>query len=270
MRKNLLEFDNVANDQRKVIYSQRAELMKLDDISETIKVIRRDVINRVIDQYIPPQSMEEMWDVPGLEKQLKADFNLDLPLQEMLKKDSSLHEENLRDLILQKLEENNRAKEEVVGAEVMRQFEKQVMLQNLDMYWKEHLATMDHLRHSIHLSGYAQKNPKQEYKRESFRLFSDMLDNIKFEVIKVISTVQVEAPDDMAVMEEKRRQKAQASSQQMQFQHIDTLAPPEQQEAETGEMVGVKTFRREGKKIGRNDPCPCGSGKKYKHCCGKL
>jgi preprotein translocase subunit SecA len=270
MRKNLLEFDNVANDQRKVIYSQRTELMKLDDISETIKVIRKDVLNRVIDQYIPPQSMEEMWDVPGLEKQLKADFNLDLPLQDMLKKDPSLHEENLRDLVLQKLEDEVRAKEELAGAEVMREFEKQVMLQNLDMFWKEHLATMDHLRHSIHLSGYAQKNPKQEYKRESFRLFSHMLDNIKFDVIKIISTVQVEAPDDMAAMEELRRRQAQANSQQMQFQHVDTLAPPEQQETETGETAGVKTFRREGKKIGRNAPCPCGSGKKYKHCCGKL
>ena len=270
MRKNLLEFDNVANDQRKVIYEQRAELMKLDDISETINVIRKDVVNRVIDQYIPPQSMEEEWDVPGLEQQLKADFNLDLPLQEMLKKDSSLHEETLRDLIMQKLEEASHAKEQIVGAEVMRQFEKQVMLQNLDMHWKEHLATMDHLRHSIHLSGYAQKNPKQEYKRESFKLFSAMLDNIKFDVIKIISTVQVEAPDDVAAVEAQRRQQAQANSQRMQFQHVDTLAPQEPEQDVAGSTQEVKTFRREGKKVGRNEPCPCGSGKKYKQCCGKL
>ncbi|MGD9153091.1 MAG: preprotein translocase subunit SecA [Gammaproteobacteria bacterium] len=272
MRKNLLEFDNVANDQRKVIYSQRSELMGLEDISDTINKIREDVVNRVIDQYIPPQSMEDEWDVEGLEHQLKADFNLDLPLTEMLKKDSNLHEENLRKLILQKLEESFKAKEELVGSEVMRQFEKQVMLQSLDMHWKEHLATMDHLRHSIHLSGYAQKNPKQEYKRESFRLFSDMLDSIKFEVIKIISTVQIEEPDEMAVMEAQRRRQAQANAQRMQYQHIDTLAPSDQAQNEAEPVSGprITTFKREGKKIGRNDPCPCGSGKKYKHCCGKL
>ncbi|MGD9108684.1 MAG: preprotein translocase subunit SecA [Gammaproteobacteria bacterium] len=272
MRKNLLEFDNVANDQRKVIYSQRSELMGLDDISDTINKIRADVVNRVIDQYIPPQSMEDEWDVEALEHQLKADFNLDLPLTEMLKKDSNLHEENLRELILQKLEESFKAKEELVGSEVMRQFEKQVMLQSLDMHWKEHLATMDHLRHSIHLSGYAQKNPKQEYKRESFRLFSDMLDSIKFEVIKIISTVQIEEPDEMAAMEAQRRHQAQVNAQRMQYQHIDTLAPSDQAQNEAEPVSGprITTFKREGKKIGRNDPCPCGSGKKYKHCCGKL
>lgn len=272
MRKNLLEFDNVANDQRKVIYSQRAELMGLEDISGTINKIREDVINRVIDQYIPPQSMEDEWDVVGLEQQLKADFSLDLPLQEMLKKDSSLHEENLREMILQKLEKSFKAKEELVSAEVMRQFEKQVMLQSLDMHWKEHLATMDHLRHSIHLSGYAQKNPKQEYKRESFRLFSDMLDSIKFEVIKIISTVQVEEPDEMAAVEAQRRRQAEANVRRMQYQHIDTLAPSNQTQDEAASATApqVTTFKREGKKIGRNDPCSCGSGKKYKHCCGKL
>jgi preprotein translocase subunit SecA len=144
------------------------------------------------------------------------------------------------------------------------------MLQNLDMYWKEHLATMDHLRHSIHLSGYAQKNPKQEYKRESFKLFSAMLDNLKFDVIKIISTVQVEAPDDVAAVEAQRRQQAQANAQRMQFQHVDTLAPQEPEQDVAEPTQAVKTFRREGKKVGRNEPCPCGSGKKYKQCCGKL
>jgi len=272
MRKNLLEFDNVANDQRKVIYSQRAELMELDDISATINKIQQDVINQVIGRYIPPQSMEDEWNIAGLEQHLKADFNVNLSLQEMLKKDSSLHEKSLRELILQKFEDVFQEKEQLASSEVMRQFEKQVMLQNLDMHWKEHLATMDHLRHSIHLSGYAQKNPKQEYKRESFRLFAEMLDNIKFDVIKIISTVKVEEPDDMVVAEEQHRRQMQANSQRMQFQHVDTLAPPDQAQNDAEQSSGSQaaTFRREGKKVGRNDQCPCGSGKKYKHCCGKL
>jgi preprotein translocase subunit SecA len=269
IRKNLLEFDDVANDQRKVIYDQRSELMGLDDISETISVLRDDVVGKIIDYYIPPQSMEEEWNVLGLEKQLKAEFALDLPLSEMLEKDSTLHEEELRELIDKKLREAYEDKGKLIGAEGIHQFEKTVMLQNLDARWKEHLATMDHLRHSIHLSGYAQKDPKQEYKRESFVLFTDMLGNIKADVIKILSSVQVQEPDDVAVVEEQRRK--QSESQQMTFQHADPMAVAQgSEQEEQQEIPEIKTVRREGPKVGRNEPCPCGSGKKYKQCCGKL
>lgn len=275
IRKNLLEFDNVANDQRKVIYSQRSELMELSDISTTINAIRDDVVHKIVDQYIPPQSMEEEWDIVGLDNQLKADFNLDLSVKDMLTKDSTLHEETLRDLICKRFQEAYQTKEELVGVEGMRQFEKAVMLQTLDQHWKEHLATMDHLRHSIHLSGYAQKNPKQEYKRESFKLFAHMLDNIKFDVIKILSTAEVQAQDEVVALEEHRRRRAASGLRHVQFQHVDTLAPKQGAndalEAEQlPDVEQVKTVRRTGRKVGRNEPCPCGSGKKYKNCCGKL
>jgi len=251
MRKQLLEFDDVANDQRKVIYEQRNELMDEADISETIQAIRSDVLDGTITQYIPPQSLEEMWDVPGLEERLKADFQIDMPLQKMLDEDDKLYEEKLRELIHQGVEQAYGVKEEMVGTEVLRQFEKAVMLQTLDTYWKEHLAAMDHLRQGIHLRGYAQKNPKQEYKRESFELFSNMLETLKVEVINILSKVQVRAESDVEAVEEQRRQ---ADEVPKNFQH----------ESADGAQVEA------GPKVGRNEPCPCGSGKKYKQCHGKL
>ena len=204
MRKQLLEYDDVANDQRKVIYEQRNELLDEGEISETIEAIRQDVVNGILDQYIPPQSLEEMWDVAGLEERFKAEFLTDMPVQQWLDEDDKLYEEKLRERVLEEVSAAYKAKEEVVGPDVIRQFEKAVMLQNLDSHWKEHLAAMDHLRQGIHLRGYAQKNPKQEYKRESFELFSEMLEALKVEVVTILSKVQVKAQEDVEAVEEQR------------------------------------------------------------------
>jgi len=264
IRKQLLEYDDVANDQRKVIYEQRNELLDEGDISETIAVIREDVVGGVVDEYIPPQSLEEMWDVKGLEERLRADFAVDLPLQEWLENDDKLYEEKLRERIHDEVVASYKQKEAIVGEQVLRQFEKAVMLQNLDSHWKEHLAAMDHLRQGIGLRSYAQKNPKQEYKRESFELFSQMLEALKVEVITILSRVKVQAEEDVEKVEEQRRQ---ADNVPKDFKHEDASAAGTPPEAASDK---VRTEVREGPKIGRNDPCPCGSGKKYKQCHGKL
>ncbi|WP_421198876.1 preprotein translocase subunit SecA [Aeromonas enteropelogenes] len=265
IRKSLLEFDDVANDQRKVVYEQRNELLDTDDISETIHVIRDDVYNNVIDEYIPPQSLEEMWDVAGLEARLKGDFSLELPLVKWLEEDDKLYEEKLRERILDEARKLYAHKEELVGTAVLRNFEKAVMLQTLDGLWKEHLAAMDHLRQGIHLRGYAQKNPKQEYKRESFDLFTQMLETLKRDVVSILSRVQVQERD-VEAMEAQQRQQAEAAPRTY------THASAENQLAgeEVASDEGHTTFVRDEQKVGRNDPCPCGSGKKYKHCHGQL
>ncbi|MFM5182919.1 preprotein translocase subunit SecA [Aeromonas veronii] len=265
IRKSLLEFDDVANDQRKVVYEQRNELLDTNDISETINVIRDDVYGAVIDEYIPPQSLEEMWDVPGLEARLKADFALDLPLQQWLAEDDKLYEEKLRERILDEATKLYAHKEELVGKEVLRNFEKAVMLQTLDGLWKEHLAAMDHLRQGIHLRGYAQKNPKQEYKRESFDLFTQMLETLKRDVVSILSRVQVQERD-VEAMEEQQRQQAEAAPRTYTHAAAESQLADEQAAGEEGHT----TFVRDEQKVGRNDPCPCGSGKKYKHCHGQL
>ncbi|MFB2863733.1 preprotein translocase subunit SecA [Aeromonas sp. MdU4] len=264
IRKSLLEFDDVANDQRKVVYEQRNELLDTNDISETIHVIRDDVYGAVIDEYIPPQSLEEMWDVPGLEARLKADFALDLPLQQWLAEDDKLYEEKLRERILDEATKLYAHKEELVGKEVLRNFEKAVMLQTLDGLWKEHLAAMDHLRQGIHLRGYAQKNPKQEYKRESFDLFTQMLETLKRDVVSILSRVQVQERD-VEAMEEQQRQQAEAAPRTYTHAAAESQLADEESAEE-----GHTTFVRDEQKVGRNDPCPCGSGKKYKHCHGQL
>lgn len=265
MRKQLLEFDDVANDQRKVIYAQRAELMATDDISENIKAIRKDVIEEVINLYIPPESLEEQWNISGLEQQLENEFGIHCPMQQWLDNESQLDEEGLRQRILTQLETTYAEKEQQVGSDVMRQFEKSIMLQNLDSYWKEHLAAMDHLRQGIHLRGYAQKNPKQEYKKEAFGLFCRMLDNLKHDVIKLLSTVQIQNQHDVEVVEEQRRN---VFSHDVHFQH--TSAVEESQETAAAVNGQVIPFAKKDGKVGRNDACPCGSGKKYKHCHGQL
>jgi preprotein translocase subunit SecA len=256
MRKQLLEYDDVANDQRKVIYEQRNELLDEGDISETIEAIREDVVSGIIDQYIPPQSLDEMWDIPALEERFKGDFLVDMPVQKWLDEDDKLFEEKLRERIQEHIATAYKQKEEIVGPDVIKQFEKAVMLQNLDSHWKEHLAAMDHLRQGIHLRSYGQKNPKQEYKRESFELFTEMLENLKVAVVGILSKVQVKAESDVEVVEEQRRQ---ADHKPKQFEHESPNEPQR-----------PSTAMREGPKVGRNDPCPCGSGKKYKQCHGKL
>jgi preprotein translocase subunit SecA len=267
IRKNLLEYDDVANDQRKVIYGQRAELMDADDISETMAVIRGDVVNGAISGYIPPESLEEMWDVPGLEKALEEGFNLPIPVQQWLDENDDLHEETLRQRIVESLEQAYYEKEAMAGKETMRHFEKAVMLKVLDEQWKDHLGLMDHLRQGIHLRGYAQKNPKQEYKREAFEMFTQMLERIKQETVEILCRVQVRAEEDVEAMDAQRRSTAPVSYRHDAAQSPTAGAAPGEAEAAEPEH---QPFVRDGRKIGRNEPCPCGSGKKFKQCHGRL
>ncbi|CAI1741202.1 preprotein translocase subunit SecA [Serratia marcescens] len=261
IRKQLLEYDDVANDQRRAIYSQRNELLDVSDVSETIASIREDVFKSTIDNYITPQSLEEEWDIQGLEERLKNDFDLEMPIAQWLDKEPELHEETLRERILENAKEQYLRKEDVVGSEMMRNFEKGVMLQTLDSLWKEHLAAMDYLRQGIHLRGYAQKDPKQEYKRESFNMFATMLESLKYEVISVLSKVQVRMPEEVEALEQQRREEAERLAQHQQLSHHDENA------LVTEDPNAPATAER---KVGRNDPCPCGSGKKYKQCHGRL
>lgn len=268
IRKHLLEFDDVANEQRKVIYQQRDELMSANDIFETIENIRTDVVNLTINRYIQPQSIEEQWDLVGLEKELHEDFGLQLPIRKWLEEDESLHEETLRQKIIAAANELYKEKESMVGSDVMRKLEKSIMLQILDIHWKDHLAAMDHLRQGIHLRGYAQQNPKQEYKRASFQMFTEMLDNVKLDVIRTLYTVNIRAKEDVdAVSDDLRKSSEQ---QEMHFIHSESNALVTNEENENKQPEAVATFIRQEPKIGRNDLCPCGSGKKYKHCHGKL
>ncbi len=262
-RKNLLEYDDVANDQRKEIYRKRNELMEAEDISEEIKDMRYEVVNLVINTYIPPQSLEEQWNISGLESTIDDEFGLKLDIKGWLKADDSLHEESLRERILQEIEQAYEQKEKESGSEVIRHIEKAVMLQVLDHQWREHIATMDQLRQGIHLRSYAQKNPKQEYKREGFQLFIELLDRMKREVVTVLSRVQVRSDEEVEALEEQRRRTADGD---MEYQHDEASAMG-------GNAITDEEhtpFVRDGRKIGRNEPCPCGSGKKYKQCHGRL
>lgn len=270
IRKQLLEFDDVNNEQRKVIYHMRNTLLAADNIGETIADFRQDVLNATVSAHIPPQSLPEQWDVAGLEAALKSDFGVDLPVQQWLDEDDHLYEETLREKLMAELLAAYNEKEEQASAEALRTFEKQIVLRVLDDLWKDHLSTMDHLRHGIHLRGYAQKNPKQEYRRESFTLFSELLDSIKRDSIRVLSHVQVRREDP--IEEEARlRQEAEALAARMQFQHDE--APGLEAPEVLGEEVDVALAQapvRNEQKLGRNEPCWCGSGKKFKHCHGEI
>ncbi|MBZ4200973.1 MAG: preprotein translocase subunit SecA [Methylotenera sp.] len=262
IRKQLLEYDDVANDQRKVIYEQRNELLEAADVGETIQAMREDVLVSMMASHIPPNSVEELWDVPSLERELKAEAGLVIPLQKMLEDNPDLHEETLRERILDAANSAYTAKEDMASADIMRQFERSVMLQSLDNHWREHLAALDHLRQGIHLRSYAQKNPKQEYKREAFELFEGLLNSVKSEVTKVTMLVQVKNEADVEAVEKP------VDVENLQYHHADydeALANPAD-DAAAGEQPQV----RAGIKVGRNDPCPCGSGKKFKQCHGVL
>ena len=267
IRKQLLEYDDVANDQRKVVYELRDELMSSDDISEMIEHNREDVLASVIDEYIAPQSLEDMWDIAGLQDRLKNDFDLDFDIQGWLDEDDKLYEEALRERILGMAVDSYKQKEEVVGAQVLRNFEKSVMLQTLDGLWKEHLAAMDHLRQGIHLRGYAQKNPKQEYKRESFELFEGLLDVLKTDVVTILSKVRVQQQEEVEKMEAQRQAQAEEAARRAQAQHATA---ENQLGGDETDAVSPQTVVRDERKVGRNEPCPCGSGKKYKQCHGKI
>ncbi|MDO9012363.1 MAG: preprotein translocase subunit SecA [Gallionella sp.] len=262
MRKQILEYDDVANDQRKVIYQQRTELLESDDISETVQAMRDSVLDDTVSLYITPHSMEEQWDIPGLEKALAADYLLELPLAQWLEEDKQFNEESLRVRVSEYARDAYQAKVGAVGAEIMHHYERAIMLQSVDVHWREHLSALDHLRQGIHLRGYAQKNPKQEYKREAFELFSTMLDVIKREVTQVLMTVQVRSEAEVDSVE------TAPAAENVQYHHANYEEALSGESRSEGEEA--HPFVRDGKKIGRNDVCPCGSGKKYKQCHGKL
>ncbi len=270
VRKEILAYDDVANDQRKVVYAQRNELMAAEEISDIITAIREDVVNNVITQYIPPKTMMEQWDIKGLEEHLQHEFNVEIPVRKMLTDDHSLVEESLRKRIIDILEQNHKDKEQQMSKEVLQHFEKSVMMQVLDNSWKEHLAAMDYLRQGIHFRGYAQKDPKQEYKREAFEMFTSLLEHLKYEVIGILFKVQVRQEEDVQAIDQQRQ-----APREMHFEHAEVSALDAYEESlqapEPEDVVASEQpFVREGHKVGRNDPCPCGSGKKFKHCHGKL
>ncbi|MCH8058021.1 MAG: preprotein translocase subunit SecA [Proteobacteria bacterium] len=264
VRKHLLDYDDVANDQRRVVYQQRSELMEAEEIGEIISEMRHDVFHEVIDQFIPPGSIDEQWEVPALEKALDGEFGVHVPVNQWLAEDDQVHEEVLRQRIIEAVDVHFLAKEEQTGAAVMRHFEKALMLNVLDQHWKDHLASMDYLRQGIGLRGYAQKQPMQEYKRESYEMFTELLHNIKQEVIRILARVQVKAEEDVAAVDAQRR-----PGSQMEFRH-DQAGMAGAASPDAAPPQGGVTFVREGRKIGRNEACPCGSGNKYKHCHGKL
>ena len=267
IRKNLLEYDDVANDQRKVVYHQRTELMAADEVQDAIVAIREEVIGDQVAQYIPPGSLEEQWDAEGLTHAIENDFGLHLDVSEWLKDDSKLNEEGINKRCLSELEEAYNLKEQSIGSQVMRLFEKEVMLKQLDHHWKEHLGAMDYLRQGIGLRGYAQKNPKQEYKREAFEMFGAMLDQIKHDTVSLLSRVRIQSEEDVARMEAQRR-----AAQKMEFKHAEASSLGQgAQSGDTAKGADPQSpFVRDGRKVGRNEPCPCGSGKKYKQCHGRL
>jgi preprotein translocase subunit SecA len=266
IRKQLLEFDNVSNDQRQVVYTQRNDLLEADSIRDIITNIRHDVVSDTVGGYIPVQSIEEQWDIAGLEQYLLNEYDADLPIQQWLKDDESLHEESLREKVIASVQVEYDKKCERLDP-VLIEIEKQVMLQILDMQWKEHLLGMDHLRQGIGLRSYAQKNPQQEYKRESFELFQSLLETIKTETIRILARVEPVSEVDMKAMEEERRIKQE---QDMKLEHAQTSLLQEAADASENQEPQVSQFVRSEKKVGRNEACPCGSGKKYKQCHGKL
>ena len=272
IRKNLLEYDDVANDQRKVIYHQRNELMEADEISESVANIREEVIISLVNRYIPPGSLEEQWDPDGLMHAFEHEFLLPLKISQWIKDDPKMNEDMILDRCIEKAQHAYKEKEESIGSNLMRMVEKEIMLKQLDIHWKEHLAAMDHLRQGIGLRGYGQKNPKQEYKREGFEMFGEMLDQIKHDAISLLSRIRIQNEQDVTKMEEQRR-----AEQSMEFKHAESSALTNNEgktisQNVAGENVSKQKtpFVRTQPKVGRNDPCPCGSKKKYKQCHGRL
>ena len=270
IRKNLLEYDDVANDQRKVVYHQRSELMEADEIKESVVAIREEVVSISVELYVPPGSLEEQWDTDGLSNALEADFGLDVDVSKMVHDDKSLNDDGIREFCVKAATDAYAAKEDSVGSDLMRNVEKQMMLRQLDHHWKEHLAAMDHLRQGIGLRSYAQKNPKQEYKREAFEMFGVLLEQVKHDTISLLARVRIQSEQELAEMAEQRRR-----DQAMQYKHAQAsalggdAAQSGQPQGEAGaEQIG--SFVRSGRKVGRNEACPCGSGKKFKQCHGRL
>ncbi|WP_101675868.1 preprotein translocase subunit SecA [Alloalcanivorax mobilis] len=272
IRKNLLEYDNVSNDQRRVVYSQREQILESESLQASIESIRKDVLPEVVHSYMPVGSVEDQWDVEGLEKMLEAEFSCAVPVGQWLEEDKGMHIEGVVERVVEHLEADYVAKEEQIGTDTLRQIEKHLMLQILDRHWKEHLASMDHLRQGIHLRGYAQKNPKQEYKKEAFELFQTMLNQIQHELIRVLHSFEVRRDDEVERLEAQRQEEARIQSERMKAEQEQIAAPTADGEGiqTQGPPEVPRTVVREGRKVGRNEPCPCGSGKKYKQCHGRL
>ena len=271
IRKNLLEYDDVANDQRKVVYHQRSELMEADEIEDSVAAIREEVIAGVVAMHVPPGSLEEQWDTEGLSSVLESDFGVTVDVAKLVHDDKELNDDGIREICVRAADEAYAEKEKRVGSELMRNVEKQVMLRQLDNHWKEHLAAMDHLRQGIGLRSYAQKNPKQEYKREAFEMFGSMLEQVKYDTISMLARIRIQSEEELREMEAQRRRE-----EALKFRHAQASALGQAQPAAgdqpqaAAEAGGVATFVRSSRKVGRNEPCPCGSGKKYKQCHGKL
>jgi len=266
MRKNLLEYDDVANDQRKVVYHQRSELMDADEIEDSVTAIREEVIGITVEQYIPPGSLDELWDPEGLSKALESDFGVQTDVGHWIQDDKTLSAEGIADRCVVEATATYQKKADNIGDELMRGVEKQVMLRQLDHHWKEHLASMDHLRQGIGLRSYAQKNPKQEYKREAFEMFGTMLEQVKHDTISILSRIRIQGEDDLNEMSEQKQ-----AADSMKFQHAEASALGEQPKGgQQAAAPAAEPFVRDGRKVGRNEPCPCGSGKKFKQCHGKL
>jgi preprotein translocase subunit SecA len=270
IRKNLLEYDDVANDQRKVVYHQRTELMAADEIEDSVAAIREEVIEITVHSHIPPGSLEEQWDPDGLSQELESQFGLGLDVARWIREDKTLNEERILERCVEESNNAYKKREGEIGAELMRNVEKQVMLRQLDQHWKEHLAAMDHLRQGIGLRSYAQKNPKQEYKREAFEMFGAMLEQVKHDSISILTRIRIQGQEELDDTEERRR-----AAEALKFQHAEASAlgqEPQGQQPRPGAAAAapIAPFVRDGRKVGRNEPCPCGSGKKFKQCHGKL
>ncbi|MBN6149989.1 preprotein translocase subunit SecA [Xanthomonas sp. AmX2] len=273
IRKNLLDFDDVNNDQRKVIYAQRDELLDAESVKDNVDGIRDDVVYDLVSRFVPPNSIDEQWDLQGLEATLATDLGMPLSLTDLVKSQEEMDAERIAETVREAVNRHFAEKEAAVGAETMRALEKHVMLTVLDQSWKEHLARMDYLRQGIHLRGYAQKQPKQEYKKEAFELFSEMLEHAKREVVTLLARVRIRSEEEVAALEAQERQQMEAQLRQAQFQHQESggySADEEAAQALGAEAPAVTQVTRDAPKVGRNDPCPCGSGKKYKHCHGQL
>ena len=266
MRKSILEYDDVANDQRRVIYQQRDEILAREDLTTSVDGIRKDVLAGLVQEFMPPQSIEDQWDLEGLEKRLAEEFRLPLPIRQWMSEDRELHTDGVIEKVQAAMEADYQRKEALAGAETLRRIEKHVMLQVLDHHWKEHLASMDYLRQGIHLRGYAQVDPKQEYKREAFTLFQQLLEQVQYEFVRVLQNLNIQSDEELARMEREREEEARRLAAQMKLQQMDPDAP----QAENAEPERQQPQVRDGRKVGRNEPCPCGSGKKYKQCHGKL
>lgn len=271
IRKNILEYDDVSNDQRSVIYTQRDEILKREDLSKSVTEIRKDVVAGLVNDHMPPNTIEDQWDLEGLEKRLADEFQLPLPIREWLAEDQNRHTEDVIEYVHDAMLKAYQQKEELAGADTMRRVEKHIMLQVLDHFWKEHLASMDYLRQGIHLRGYAQVDPKQEYKKEAFSMFQQLLQDVEFELVRVLQNVTLRSEEEVTELERQREEEAARLAGQMTMQQADLESAGAGQESEAQtEAAPQQPMVREGRKIGRNEPCPCGSGKKYKKCHGKL